>query len=122
MARRNGPQDARQVVFNLQKWEKAAEGALRDELQHGADTVKQRMKTEHRWKNQTGAAEQNLDCQVFEAEGAKVRLIAFHGVPYGVHLETMQAGRLQVLYPTLRSEWPRILANMARAAKAVAGG
>lgn len=81
-------------------------------LEEDAQIVEARMKAEHRWQNQTGAAEQNLRCEVFDGPGPKTRLVAFHGVPYGKYLETMQQGRFAVLQPTMRSQWPRTLAKL----------
>jgi len=92
------------------QYRSACVGILEDE----AEIIKERMQNEHKWENRTGAAEAGLDCQVFDAGGFKIRLVAFHGVPYGRFLETMQGGKFAVLLPTMRSEWPRVLARLRR--------
>jgi hypothetical protein len=110
MARTRG---ADQVVRNIRAWAQDYHDSSVRVVQNGARTVEQRMKQEHRWQNRTGRAEKNLRARV-EVEGGVIRLIAEHGVPYGEHLETMQEGRFAILQPTVRSEWPRILAALRR--------
>src|SRR4029453_14329829 len=95
----------------IRTWSIAYARAAHQVLEESAPIVEARGKREHRWRNQTGAAEANLQCEVFDA-GGRSRLSFFHGVSYGKYLETMQHGRFAVLYPTLRSEWPRIMARL----------
>ncbi len=86
--------------------------AVHQVLEEAAIRIVERMQHEHPWTNRTGEAERSLQCEVFDAPGPRTRLIAFHGVPYGKFLETMQGGRFAVLFPTMRSEWPRVLAAL----------
>jgi hypothetical protein len=89
------------------QWARAAHQVLEEQ----AIVVEARMKAEHPWRNRTGAAEANLQCEVFD-QGGRSRLIAFHGVPYGKYLETMQQGRFAILSRVMRSEWPRTMAKL----------
>jgi hypothetical protein len=81
-----------------------------------ADIIETRMQAEHPWQNQTGEAERNLRCRLFD-DGQRLRLRASHGVPYGIWLEVAHQGRYQVLQPTVRSQWPLALHAVADAVK-----
>jgi len=54
------------------------------------------------WEDRTGEARRRLQARVFiDSERGIVVLYLGHGVPYGVHLETMQGGRFQIIMPTI---------------------
>jgi hypothetical protein len=57
-----------------------------------ADIIETRMQAEHPWENQTGEAERNLRCRLFD-DGQRLRLRASHGVPYGIWLGRRRAAR-----------------------------
>lgn len=113
---------ADKVLRAMQTYEVRYEGATHAVLERGAGRVRTRMKAEHKWQNQTGAAEAGLDCQVFESGTGGLRLVAFHGVSYGKELETMRHGELGILEPTMRSEWPVILGEARQEIKQLGRG
>lgn len=113
MAQTRGVQD---VLYRVRAFDQRFRAAAQAVLAAGAARVEARMQREHPWQNRTGAAERGLRATVVAAPSRLV-LVAYHTVPYGVYLEHAHGGRFQVLLPTLRSEWPRILAALRRAGR-----
>jgi len=107
--------------YRVRQFAQNSRVAVEQVLADGADTIEQRMKSEHKWQNRTGAAEANLFCHVMFGAQDTYKLVAGHGVTYGKDLETMQGGRFRVVFPTMRSEWPRIKARLAAQMKQQAG-
>lgn len=69
------------------------------------------MKANAKWKDRTGDARRTLNAwAVNMSYGALV--VLSHGVPYGIYLETMQAGRFAILKPALNYWAPRFIEAM----------
>ena len=105
------------VVRNVTEYGRRYHAVARNVLEEQAQIIEQRMKSEHRWQNQTGEAERNLRCRVYD-NGTTLRVQAAHGVPYGIYLEHAHQGAYAVLQPTVRSQWPTALKAVANAVKA----
>lgn len=119
MAKVSGADALKRAVVN---YERRCVTAFRRVLEDEARVVEQRGKTEHVWQNRTGRAEAGLTCLALQAENGRRFTLQFsHGraVPYGVFLELAHQGRFAVLWPTLRSEWPRVLSRCAAAIREV---
>jgi len=65
------------------------------------------------WTDRTGNARQSLHTFIEELSADTVALYLAHGVDYGVHLETMGAGKYSIIAPTLRAHYSQI-ADMLR--------
>lgn len=59
------------------------------------------------WADRTGEARSGLDVEV-ASEGDEIILTLFHTVEYGKWLETIQAGSLAIILPTLEIYGPEI--------------
>lgn len=78
-----------------------------------APRVRSYMQRTAPWTDQTGNARNGLDAEFIgdrDVERLAIRL--FHGVPYGVFLETKFAGKYAVIRPTVVSEGDRIMGEM----------
>lgn len=64
-------------------------------------------KTAAPWADRTGAAREGLDVDVDKVSG-EIVLTMFHTVEYGQWLETIQAGQLAIIMPTLELYGPEI--------------
>lgn len=69
------------------------------------------MVTRHRWTNRTGEAERKLRA-FFRVNGRRISMIVESGAPHGVFLERGFQGRFEILLPTLRRNWARILRDV----------
>ena len=107
-----------QVIRNLRNYDQRYKATVRLALARQAEIITARLKAEHPWQNQTGAAEQGLRCGVLEDDNT-FRVRAAHGVPYGIFLETKHQGRYAVLQPVMRSQWPLALRAVAAEVKKV---
>lgn len=82
------------------------------------------MKSTHRWKNRTGAAERGLKATVTRRGGGRERhtefdLVLTHGVEHGKYLEYRWAGRFAILRPTADRFFPELRREVRRAREAV---
>ena len=67
------------------------------------------VRTNHVWQNRTGDAE-----RLFKVEYAEKRITMEHGVPYGIFLENMQAGRFGIIPAAFTYGKPVIQAAMQK--------
>ena len=72
------------------------------------DPVQEWMKMNHRWQNQTGAAEEGLYTDILHAVRQSVYLLMSHGptVAHAVYLEHSFSGRFALLGDTVDNWWP----------------
>jgi hypothetical protein len=73
-------------------------------LQAQAQSIQQYMKANHRWTNQTGAAEAGLFASVTSKSSQQsevFELTAGHGVDYGWALEQAMGGAYAIVHPTM---------------------
>lgn len=102
------------VLANLTAWQvasvKAAEMAMSKFGMKCADYAK----AEHRWQNRTGLAEAGLGSFTFPAEGTAIQTDVYHGVTWGVYLETRPAfdGRYQILDESILANFPSLMADL----------
>ena len=72
-------------------------------LSRQADRLREQMKREAPWTDQTGAARRQLLAEV-EQDDDKIALVLSHGVPYGKFLELSNGGRYAIIGPTIMKE------------------
>lgn len=78
-----------------------------------AKDLEQYMKSNHPWKNRTGAAEAGLSAKVSSSKLNYVQTIDLkHGVPYGVYLEHSMERRFAIIEPTIRLKGPEIVGDL----------
>lgn len=65
-----------------------------------AQEIEEWMRANATWKDRTGEARRTLKAEIVRT-GDVYSLKITHGVEYGYHLETMQAGRFSIIAPTL---------------------
>lgn len=87
---------------------------------HAAPRITAWEQANHRWANQTGAAERGLSCTVEDATTA-LRLVNVNtarapgtGYPYPLRLERDYEGRFAILLEALRRHWGAVLADGAQ--------
>jgi len=85
------------------EWDDVAAEVFED----AKERVKQHAQDNALWEDRTGDARASLDTMVIH-EGAQVSLVLFHGVEYGMWLETIQSGRFAIILPTLEEVAPQI--------------
>lgn len=99
------------ILANLTAHEQALHDTLRELATHYASIIESDAQANAPWQDQTGAARRGLRAKV-ETETNMVRLWLSHGVDYGIYLETRDAGRLAILWPTLERRGPEIMAAL----------
>jgi hypothetical protein len=109
------------VQGNFKQYAVQYRAQIRFTLSRESEIVEQRLKQEHPWQNRTGRAERGLHAGVIEETSGLFSLRASHGpdVYYGVYLETMQQGRFAVLWPVIRTQWPKTRARCAAAVRKI---
>jgi len=71
-----------------------------DELSQQAPDILEYAKANAPWSDITGAARESLDVDVYR-DGDEIVLELYHGVEYGIWLETIQSGKYAIIMPTL---------------------
>jgi hypothetical protein len=112
---------AEAVARNYRKYWQQYASTTRTVLSREAETVEARLKHEAPWQDRTGNARRGLHAGVLEPAHGQFTLRAAHGdqVPYGIYLETAHQGRYAVLWPVLRTQWPRTLRRVAAEIKRI---
>lgn len=78
-----------------------------------AEEIEIFMKSNHPWRNRTGAAEAGLSARVSSSRLNYVQTIKLsHGVPYGVYLEYAMGRRFAIIEPTMRIKGPEIVDDL----------
>lgn len=88
-----------------------------------APKVQSYMKRNASWNDRTGAARNGLQAEFIgdrHIERQAIRL--FHGVTYGIYLETRFAGKYAIIVPALRDEGDRIMSEMGGLLSRLTGG
>lgn len=71
------------------------------------------MRTNAKWKDQTGAARNGLQGKVVAGVGS-VAVVFYHTVDYGVWLETRWSGKYAIIRPTMAAMGPQFLVAAKR--------
>lgn len=95
--------------FDGPEWDEVAQQAFADAATRVEGVAQQNAP----WEDQTGDARANLKAQA-TVEGGDVILTLEHGVEYGLWLEVIQSGAFAIIMPTLESEGPGIMDEVAR--------
>jgi hypothetical protein len=87
--------------------------AVSKEFETQAPTVESYMKANAPWNDQTGAARAGLRAEfIGDRHVERLAIRMFHGVSYGIFLETRNAGKYAIIAPTLLDEGDRIMGEM----------
>lgn len=70
------------------------------------------------WNDRSGEARTRLRAEAFRM-GLALGITVAHGVPYGIFLETMQAGRFAILVPAVMEWLPKFFVAAQEAVKNV---
>lgn len=73
------------------------------------------------WTDRTGNARNGLSARA-EKQGNIHRVTVFHGMPYGVWLETRFSGRFAIIRPTVDTLGPQFLADASKLFGKISGG
>jgi hypothetical protein len=92
---------SRSIGPGLEAWRRKVYGATLAVARLLASEMEADMKQDAPWTDQTGAARRQLRTAIQEVAGKAVELYLIHGVEYGVYLETLHAGRYEVIRPVL---------------------
>lgn len=82
--------------------------------QYQATRAEAFIKSEAKWKDQTGNARQGLFARA-ERNGGTHRIILAHAVPYGIWLEVRFSGRYAVIKPSLQKQGDELMKLLERA-------
>ena len=97
----------------LERFPSELQLAIQATFQEQAPRVAEYMKRNAPWNDRTGDARAGLGADFVGDRyfgGSYLRL--YHGVPYGIFLETRFAGKYAIIAPTLVSEGDRIMGEM----------
>lgn len=71
------------------------------------------MRTNAKWRDQTGNARNGLGTQVITSDG-HVQVVLYHSVPYGIWLEVRWDGKYAIIEPAIRHHAPKMMELIAK--------
>lgn len=80
-------------------------------MERMADQVRQYMKINAPWEDQTGEARDGLDAEA-EVDGFDHAITLYHTVDYGIWLEVRWSGQYAIIVPTIEVMGPVVMAEL----------
>lgn len=108
----NWDKGAREVNAALDKYADSVEEAVRVVADIFAVVIEGYAKQNAKWEDRTGQARANLRAYAEEMAESVVGLMLESGAPQAKFLETMQAGKFAIVWPTLQKHLPEIEAAL----------
>lgn len=105
-------QGADGVANRMTEYERKVNFAVTQVANYFAPVIETAAKEGAPWLDRTANARQSLHAYVMQLSRDTVRLYLSHGVEYGVYLETANAGRYAIIWPTLEEHIPQIRAML----------
>ena len=100
--------DDRALLNRLQIAPARASRALTTIMAYHSPKATAYMRSNAKWKDQTGNARNGLFSQPF-SQHPKYGIIVAHRVPYGIWLEVRWSGRLSILDPTIQAQGVEVM-------------
>lgn len=97
--------------------------SIASEFRDQTPKVQSYMKSNASWNDRTGAARNGLQAEYMGDRNVERQAIrVFHGVGYGIFLETRFAGKYAIILPTLQYEGDRIMSDLSGFLGRMTGG
>lgn len=98
------------LLHNVSEIPDKSKAAILAILEQEAENLEQYMKQNRPWTDRTGNARAGLSAKAYNSGSSYMEIILSHSVYYGVYLEYSMEKRYAIIYPTILSQGPQVLA------------
>lgn len=98
------------LLNNVSEIPDKSKAAILAILEQEAENLEQYMKQNRPWTDRTGNARAGLSAKAYNSGSSYMEIVLSHSVYYGVYLEYSMEKRYAIIYPTILSQGPQVLA------------
>lgn len=98
------------LLSNVSEIPDKSKAAILAILEQEAENLEQYMKQNRPWTDRTGNARAGLSAKAYNSGSSYMEIVLSHSVYYGVYLEYSMEKRYAIIYPTILSQGPQVLA------------
>lgn len=98
------------LLNNVSEMPDKSKAAILAILEQEAEKLEQYMKQNRPWTDRTGNARAGLSAKAYNSGSSYMEILLSHSVYYGVYLEYAMEKRYAIIYPTILSQGPQVLA------------
>lgn len=98
------------LLNNVSEMPDKSKAAILAILEQEAEKLEQYMKQNRPWTDRTGNARAGLSAKAYNSGSSYMEILLSHSVYYGVYLEYTMEKRYAIIYPTILSQGPQVLA------------
>ena len=109
------------LLNNVSEIPDKSKAAILAILEQEAENLEQYMKQNRPWTDRTGNARAGLSAKAYNSGSSYMEIVLSHSVYYGVYLEYSMEKRYAIIYPTILSQGPQVLAAFNDAMRRLCG-